>query len=283
MKQMFMGLAIVAAIVGICAYFFAGGTKEETDEPFTGPLRVGVECDYPPYNWEEKSPNDTNVELFNRDGLYADGYDVQIAKRIAGLMGVELEILKVPWDGLLAALNDGQINVIISGMADTPERRSLPQFSNSVNYTAHAIEYCVMVRKNGRYFNAATLADFYGAKIIGQKGSMLDAVIDQIPGVVHVEPSDTASDMFRMLGEGKVDGVVMGFESVQDYMKTYLGIKAIRFPRNDGFKLGFTGACAWVRKNDKALLNAINKAISDISVEEKQELMERAQNRGIAQ
>ena len=280
MKKMFMGLAVVAVIAGICAYFFAGGTKEEPDEPFNGPLRVGVECDYPPYNWEEKTPNDTNVAIFNREGLYADGYDVQIAKRIAELMGVKLEIFKVPWDGLLAALNDGQINVIISGMADTQERRSLPQFSNSVNYTAHAVEYCVMVRKNTRYFSAATLADFYGARIVGQKGSMLDAVIDQIPGVVHVEPVDTADDMFRMLANGKVDGVVMELQPAYEYMKIYPGISAIRFPRNDGFKLSFTGACAWVRKRDKALLNAINKAISDISVEEKQEFMEQAENRG---
>ena len=284
MKKLLTGLLASVAAIGVCAFFLLkDGGPEGGGEKFEGILRVGVECDFPPYNWEEKAKSGANVPLFNRLDRYADGYDVQIAKRIAEHMGVSLEVYRVPWDALLPALHDGQINVIISGMADTPERRALPQISNSVQYTAHPAEYCVMVRKEGRYAEAATLADFYGAKIVGQKGSMLDAVIDQIPGVNHAKPVNTADEMFTMLGRGDVDGVVIGLESTQEYMQMYPQTATVRFPKNDGFHLSFTGACAWVRKGDRALLSSINRAISSIPAEEKQELMERAENHGSAQ
>ena len=274
----------MAAVLGVGAsLFLRSGGPEDAGAQFEGVLRVGVECDFPPYNWEEKAKTDTNVPLFNREDSYAEGYDVQIARRIAESMGVKLELYKVPWDGLMPALYDGQINAIFSGMADTPERRALPKFSNSVQYTAHVAEYCMMVHKDGRYVEAATLADFYGAKIVGQRGSMLDAVIDQIPGVNHVQPVDTPSDMFSMLERGVVDGVVIALESTQEYMKMYPQTATVRFPGKDGFHLSFTGVCAWVRKGDRTLLNSINRAISAIPIEEKQELMEKAENHGSGQ
>ena len=45
-------------------------------------LRVGMEAAYAPYNWQASEESDTTIPIENVDGAYADGYDVQIAKKI---------------------------------------------------------------------------------------------------------------------------------------------------------------------------------------------------------
>ena len=61
-------------------------------------LRVGMECNYAPYNWTQAEESEYAVPL--AAGGYADGYDVRIARRIADALGMDLEIVKIEWDGL---------------------------------------------------------------------------------------------------------------------------------------------------------------------------------------
>lgn len=84
-------------------------------------LRVGMECNYAPYNWTQSDASENAVAI--AAGGYADGYDVRIAKIIADQLGMELEIVKTEWDGLTPALLSGNIDVIIAGMSPTAERR----------------------------------------------------------------------------------------------------------------------------------------------------------------
>ena len=62
-------------------------------------LKVGMECNYAPYNWTQSEPSDEAVAI--AAGGYADGYDVRIAKRVADYLGMDLEIVKTEWDGLI--------------------------------------------------------------------------------------------------------------------------------------------------------------------------------------
>ena len=54
---------------------------------------------------------------------------------------------------------------------------------------------------------------------------------------------------------------------------------AIQFLPGEGFHLGFNGICAAVRKGDKALLDAVNSAISSISTEERKAMMDDVEKR----
>ena len=274
MKKIIAGLLGLLLLAGVGAFFIFGDDDDGGPGNFEGKLRVGMECDYVPYNWQEEKASDTNVPLANRIGLYAEGYDVQMAKAIAEQMGVEMEIDKVPWNTLLPALKDKQIDVIISGMADTAERMALPDFSASKTYNVNVAEYCVILRKDSRYLEASTLVDFYNARLIGQKGTRLDAVIDQIPGVKHLPPIETFSQMLEYIESGKADAGVMDLESAESAVKGHSDLAIVRLARGQGFALGFTGICVWTRKEDKALLKAVNKALSNISTESRQQLLE---------
>ncbi|MFR0798094.1 MAG: hypothetical protein ACLSHJ_04720 [Oscillospiraceae bacterium] len=47
----------------------------------------------------------------------------------------------------------------------------------------------MMVLAGSPYENAASIQDFSGAAVLGQQGTALDDVIDQIEGVEHLSPS----------------------------------------------------------------------------------------------
>ena len=72
-----------------------------------GKLRVAMECGYAPFNWTQV--DDKNGAVPIESGSYANGYDVQIAKKIADSMGKELVIVKTNWDGLPPAVQSGTV------------------------------------------------------------------------------------------------------------------------------------------------------------------------------
>ncbi len=54
---------------------------------------------------------------------FANGYDVQVAKKIAESMNKELLVVKTKWEGLVPALTSGKIDMIIAGMSPTEEQK----------------------------------------------------------------------------------------------------------------------------------------------------------------
>lgn len=137
---------------------------------------VGMECAYEPFNYTETSQTDKNVPIANVPGAYVDGYDVQIAKRIASGLGLELEIRMYEWDGLITALTMNEIDLIIAGMSNTEERRSTIDFTNPY----YRSEEVVLLRKDSAYINATSLDDFAGAKAVGQKNTIYANLVDQM-------------------------------------------------------------------------------------------------------
>lgn len=70
-----------------------------------GTIIIGLECNYPSFNWTETTPNNYTYPIIGSTGQYAEGYDVEIAKIIAKELDMTLEIEKMEWDALLAWAN----------------------------------------------------------------------------------------------------------------------------------------------------------------------------------
>ena len=107
----------------------------ESEEPAnpTGTLKVAMECAYEPYNWTEvgeKSVGCVPISGEGKEGMFANGYDVQMAKYIANKLGMKLEIYAIEWDSLLPALQSGTVDAIIAGMSPTEEREQEIDFTN---------------------------------------------------------------------------------------------------------------------------------------------------------
>ena len=99
-----------------------------------GTLKVGMECAYKPYNWtdtEGKSLGAVPISGEGKEGLYANGYDVQIAQYVANKLGLKLEVYQYEWDSLIPALNSGAIDAIVAGMSPTAEREKEIDFTST--------------------------------------------------------------------------------------------------------------------------------------------------------
>ena len=118
----------------------------ETPATTNGTLKIGMECAYEPYNWtdtEGKSLGAVPITGEGKDGLYANGYDVQIAQYVANKLGMKLEIRQLEWDSLIPAVQSGNIDAIVAGMSPTAERAKEIDFTD----TYYESNLVVIIRK----------------------------------------------------------------------------------------------------------------------------------------
>lgn len=201
---------LATAMVGAMAFglFGCGGndaadTTEQDGQAESSQLRIGMECGYAPFNWTQQDDSNGAVAIEGGGG-YANGYDVQIAKRIAEDMGKELVIVKTEWTGLIPSVDSGVIDGIIAGMSPTDERKESIDFSDNY-YKSNLV---MVVRADGEYTDATSIQDFAGATITGQLNTFHNTVVDQIEGVNHAEAMEDFPAMRVALESGIIDGYV---------------------------------------------------------------------------
>ena len=95
-----------------------------------GTLKIAMECAYAPFNWTQTTDANGAVPIQGQDGMYANGYDVQVAKYIAAELGMALEVYSYVWDSLIPAVQSGAVDAIIAGMSPTAEREEQVDFTD---------------------------------------------------------------------------------------------------------------------------------------------------------
>src|SRR3712207_1713570 len=137
-QKIIMLLAMVLTLVGPMSTAFAADDASTSSQQTTatsnddalkkikqkGNLVVGTSADYPPYEFITKVNGQTKIV----------GFEMEMAKQIAKDLGVKLVVKNMQFDSLLVALETGKIDVIISGMSPTAERKKSVAFSK-IYYT----------------------------------------------------------------------------------------------------------------------------------------------------
>lgn len=67
------------------------------------------------------------------------GFELDVGRKLAADMGVDVEFIPTAWDGIIPALVSGKFDVIISGMSVTPERNLTVNFSDPYAYSGVTI------------------------------------------------------------------------------------------------------------------------------------------------
>lgn len=260
-KKILVLLAVLLVIIP--SFAFAAGEKQS--------FRVGLEASYAPYNWTQQDDSNGAVPIEGTNGEYANGYDVQIAKIVAEGLGRELVIVKTEWDGLPPAVMSGKVDAIIAGMSPTEERKKQIDFTDIY----YRVDTVIVVKKDSKYSNASSLADFEGARLGAMLNSLHDDIIDQVPGVIH-HPAFTDFTAVRVaLDSGKIDGYVSERPEGISAEKANPNVKMIVFNQGQGFKLSPEDEeIAIGLKNGSDLKEPINKILATISEEKRQELMD---------
>lgn len=268
---------MVIALAFVCLSFAGCGGNSDTKASdlekvkSAGKITVGMECAYAPYNWSQTSENEYTVKV--QDGLYADGYDIQIAKKVADSLGVSLEIKPIEWNGLLSALDSGQIDLIIAGMSPTEERKLSIDFTDTY-YDSNLV---MVVKKDSAYASATKISDFSGAKITGQLNTFHYKVIDQIEGVNKQTALEDFAALIQALSSGTVDGYVCEKPGAVSAVASHPEFTYVEFSKENGFTCdpAESSISIGVRKNSD-LTEKINTILSGISKDEREKLMDGA-------
>ncbi|WP_459481237.1 ABC transporter substrate-binding protein [Clostridium saccharoperbutylacetonicum] len=191
------------------------------------------------------------------------GIDADIITEIAKRLGIKkIEATKVPFTSLLEKLNtDDSIDIAASGIYITPEREKLVAFTQPLYKETEA----VIVRK---FCEINFMSDLKNSVVGVEKGTAFEELAKKwkennlIKDVMYFENS---SELLNAINNGKVDAgisdsVVVNYLLLKD---TNLLLRTLK-----GYTPEIPGTVGIaVRKDDKSLLNALNKTISDMKAD----------------
>ena len=238
-------------------------------------LRVGMEAAYAPYNWQVSEESDTTIPIENVEGAYADGYDVQVAKRIAEELGMEPVAVKMEFGALVDSLSNGTIDIICAGMSVTPERAESADFTDS--YIDD--EVIIVVKKDSDYADATKLSDFAGASVLGQKDTFYDDLIEEIPDVNHMTPVATVPLVVDAIENGTCDAITFSSMSLPNLLENYPDLMKVELEEGEGFSDPSNPDNAAIAKGQDEMLDRLNEIIAGISEEERLEMWQDCMDR----
>ena len=257
---------IIVACFAALLLVFGGVSSAQADEY----LRVGMEAAYAPFNWTQDDNSNGAVPIEGTK-QYANGYDVQIAKKIAEAQGKKPLVVKTAWTGLIPALTSGKIDMIIAGMSPTAERRQEIDFSDRY----YRSEPVIVVSSDGNYAKAKSVKDFKNAKITAQQGVYLYNLIDQIPNVNKQTAMGDFGAMRQALASGIIDGYVSERPEARTAEKASSKYKMISL-KDGGFQVSDddVSLAVGLRKGDNQQMEQVNKVLAGISQEKRVKLMD---------
>lgn len=261
-------LAIFASLM-IIFPLVAGGAKDSAEKEVSalekikasGKIILGTSADYPPYEF--------HALIDGKDTIV--GFDIDLAQEIAKDLGVELEIKDMSFDGLLAALVSGNVDMVISGMTPTEERRQNVDFSDIYYQAVHGA--IIRVADAEKYGNdPASLKDV----VIGaQRGAIQVGIAkSQIKGVDAanmdnnhplVKELGTLPDLVMEVKNNKIEAVIAELPVGAAYVKknSDLTLALYSFTDDEG------GSAVAVKKGSQDLVDAINATIARLIAEDK--------------
>lgn len=240
-----LGLLISSAMVYInpTAHAEQDQTWEKIKE--RGELRVGLSADYAPMEFEHTVNGKTE---------YA-GVDIDLAKKIAKDNNLKLKIVNMSFDSLLGALKTGKIDIIISGMTSTPERKKKVDFSDSYMMTKN-----IMLVKKDKVNEYKDIKDFNNKKVGAQKGTEQEKIAQTEIENASITSLSRLPDVILALKSGKVEGAVVEKPVAEAYLKQNpkLGISNVKFNEEE------KDTVIAVPKDSPKLLSQINKTIKEV-------------------
>ena len=240
-----------------------------------GVLTVGMECAYAPYNWTQMDDSNGAVPIANNPGAYANGYDVMIAKKICEANGWELEVMAIGWDGLVPALNAGQLDAVIAGQSMTETRMQEVDMAGPYFYASIV---CV-TQKDNALASATGISQLSGA-CTAQTGTIwYDSCLPQIEGAELMPASETAPAMIMAVTSGTVDYICTDMPTAMGACATYDNLTILDFTgTDDDFEVdqGEINIGISVVKGNSFLLDAMNAVLSEMSVDDFKNTMNEA-------
>lgn len=265
--------SLIAILLIALTILSANGNKESKDTSNT--LRVAMECGYAPYNWTQTTDANGAVRISGSKD-YAYGYDVMMAKYIAQELGKDLEIVKLDWDSLVPAVQSGTVDCVIAGQSITSERLQMVDFTEPYYYAS----IVCLTQNDSKYSQAKGVQDLKGATCTSQQNTIwYDVCLPQIPEANILPAQESAPAMLVALAANRVDLICTDMPTAQAALVAYPNFKLLDFASSsDDFKVSQEDINIGisVSKNNPELTQAINQALSKLTVADYNRMMDEA-------
>lgn len=214
-----------------------------------GKLVVGTSPAYPPFEFVIGKGGKSEVV----------GADIDLSKKIAEKLGVELEISTMDFDTIIPSLNSGKIDIAVTGMTPTEERKKSVDFSDVYFEGVNSI--VVNESFKGDIKNESDLKNL---KIGVQKGSTQEIYAKEILKAEKVKSLNTVLDLVMDMKNGNLDAVIMSDTVAKINKKQTSGIKIIENVELKGNQSSETAAVALKKGDNEELLKEINSVIKEL-------------------
>ena len=187
------------------------------------------------------------------------GFEIDVGKRVAADMGVEVEHIPTAWDGIIPALLAGKFDVIISGMSITMKRNLTVNFTHPYANTGYIlVASTAMAQKKG----LKTLEDYNSSDItIATRRASTGAIAAQknFPKAKLIYFDDGTMGI-QEAANGKVDATTStppkaAYDIEKRPGKLFVVDKTLMSPTREAFA---------VRKGDPDVLNWFNNWIDNV-------------------
>ena len=260
MKKFLALLMTMAMVLSLAA---CGGSKEEapaqTNEPAAaeepaepaittvteGKLTVATSPDFAPYEFYAIDESG-NAQLA--------GFDMTLAQYIADYLGLELEVVPMDFDGVLAEVTAGNVDLGMAGLSPDPDRMEAMDFSDIYYQGGQSL---VVVQENKDKWASLEELNDPSLTIGAQLGSIqYDLAEENTPDADIVQLAKVTDVVSELLG-GKLDAGYIETVVAESYAKNYPDLYiAFDVPYE------VEGSAVGVVKGNEALLAGVNEAIA---------------------
>lgn len=205
-----------------------------------GVLKVGTEGTYSPFSFHDPKSNALT------------GFDVEVARAVAGRLGVKAEFVETPWDAIFAGMQAKRFDVVVNQVTRNAERQGLYGLSQTYDWS----EGVVATRADDS--SIAALADLKGRRSAQSITSNWAKVAkDAGADVVSVEGFTQA---VTLLKQKRVDATVNDSLAVLDYLRS-TGDTGVKIAA----KTGDLSEQVVATRKGSDLVAAIDAALTDLT------------------
>ncbi|MEG1633412.1 MAG: transporter substrate-binding domain-containing protein [Oscillospiraceae bacterium] len=212
-----------------------------------GKLTVATSPDFAPYEF---------YAIDEKGEPVLSGFDMALAQYIADYLGLELEVVPMDFDGVLAELKNCTVDIGLAGLSPDPDRMDAMDFSD-IYYKGGQSFVTTVANKD--VFKALTDANKADYSIGAQTGSIQQTLAETNTPDADVVLLTKVTDIVAELVSGKLDGAFIETVVAESYAKNYPDLYvAIDVPYD------VAGSSVGIAKGNEALVAAINLAIADL-------------------
>lgn len=212
-----------------------------------GKLVVGTAPGYPPFEFTVNKSGKSQVV----------GADIDLAKKIADEIGVELEIKAMDFDALIMALQSSKVDMVITSMTPTEERKK------SVDFSDVYFEGTNSIIVNSNFSKDISKEDDLKNIVLGvQMGSVQEIYAKEVLKAPKIKSLTAIPDLIADMKNGNIDGIIASTVVAKINANQYDGLKLIDVNLSQANK---EEAAIAIKKGDnKSLLDIVNKTIKSL-------------------